>query len=402
MSKLHGALLSALIVFVSGCEAREAELDLRRSELLVPLQPRDEGSLPTWALAERVDGPRLILRTTIDLAFGEGYPTTFRATLPSPLWSDCGQLVGAVQLDGLSGGTPAIEAQLASGRIELSVTQAGTTELELAARIVLDQPNGCELPVGVEIPIDVHVSVRVFRPSGTTFDLPFDCTKDALLVAPSTGLTGQGVFASRSAFRVVLLDEAGERAHAANASPEAQATVRLVGNFSAAEPEPRTLADWIAPAWPGPVKIVPELGAPLHIEVIGGDAITRVDLAFHLIGAKSPMRLENGQSYGEGGWGATYNRIEATVSALYAGETGLCSSPSPSWLELASETKRNCEVETVSREDSGDEHGLLDRSARLLADGTCKLRVDAPELPLAAGLPASLSASFRNVGDLWD
>jgi hypothetical protein len=310
-------------------------------------------------------------------------------------------LVGEVKLDTMSGGTPSIEAQLAEDRIDLSVAGTGIAEFQLAATIVLAQQSGCELPVGVDIPINVHLDVRVGRPSGTVFDLPFGCTEEALLLAPSVALTGQGTFASFSTFRVALLDEAGERMHAANASAEAQATVRLLGSFSSTEPQPASLAAWIAPAWPGPVEVVPELGAPLHLEVIDGAAITKAELAFHLVGAKSAMPIEDGETYGAQGWGATYNRIEAEVLALQVGEVGLCSGPSPTWFELTSETEETCEVGTVSRQEPRPGHGL-DRAVRLLEDGTCTLVIRAPDLPAAAGLPASSSARFQNVEELWE
>lgn len=367
-------------------------------EIVIPMRPVDEGILYGVAVLDDAQAvPRARIDATLTLAVGDGYPTRFRATLPQPLYASCGMLEGELTIAALSGGTDAISAERTDTGAALTVHTVGTADLSLAAEITLTEPSGCDLPVGTPIALDVRVAVNAVQPVATAFSLPPGCDTDVPLVAPS----------ATAGFRVAILDRTGTPVHVANAAPDAQVALPLLGSFAAAHGEPASLAEWIAPSAAGEVEIVPALGDPLRLEVVDAEAITGIDVEFQLAGAKGPVPLEPDATYGEAGWSLDNNRIAPRVHELRIGDVALCSAPDPSWFQLASLTPAICEVVTWGPSDAKIEAWAFDgastgQAARLTQDGTCSLALNAPAFAPGTGLPASLSATFHNVGDLRD
>jgi hypothetical protein len=367
-------------------------------EIVIPMRPVEEGILFGVAVLDDADAvPRARIDTTLALAVGDGYPTHFSATLPQPLYATCGMLEGELTVHELSGGTDAISAERTDTGVALAVDTEGTADFSLTAEITLTEPSGCDLPVGTLVALDVHVAVTAVQPVATAFSRPPGCDADAPLVAPS----------AIAGFSVAMLDRTGAALHVANAAPDAQVALRLLGSFAAAHSEPASLAEWIAPSMPGEVEIVPALGVPLRVDVVDAEAITGIDVEFQLAGAKGPVPLEAGATYGEAGWSLDNNRIAPRVHELRVGDVALCSAPDPSWFRLESLTPAICEVVAWGPSDAKIESWAFDgastgQAARLTQDGTCSLALKAPAFAPDAGLPALLSATFHNVGDLRD
>jgi hypothetical protein len=407
MARPVASVSFALTLLASACDGThdgdptESPPGPRVAEIVIPMQPRTEGTLPAWDLIEIVesdDGPGLRLDSRLDLAVGQGYPTRFAARFPQPMWSSCGLLEGEVSALVSSAGSDAVVAESLGDGIGLVVAAEGAADLVIRASFTLTRASACDLPVETAIPLDVHVAVRAIRPADVAFDLPYGCDGDAVRVAPSTQVSGQGTFASPSAFRAAILDEAGERTFVANAAPEAQTTVRLRGTFEAANASPASLAEWIAPPWPSEVEVSADLGEPLWIDVVDAGRVTAATVGFQIPGGKLPMTIDDGATYG--GWGTELNRILPVVSDVEADETLLCSGPSAAWFQLESATPAVCEIVQWSPVDGMVDGHPTGEAARLRRDGACTLTLRALEIPSAVGLPAAVSATFRDVAGL--
>lgn len=389
---------------VACTSAEPADLGQITDELVIPMQPRTEGELDPWSLAEVVSleagKKKLRLESELVLAWGVDYPNRFRARLSSTLWSTCGMLRGETQLTALTGGSAGLRAALEDQAVELVAGGPEQIELAIEARFTPMTENGCGLTEGRSVPLEISLGVRVVQPIDTVFDLPFECSAQGLRLAPGMGVTGLGGLSSATDFRVGLLDGDGARFTAANAAAEAQSTVRVRGVLPAHD-EPKSLAAWVAPPWSGLIEVVPELGASLPVDVVGPERIDRVEAMFQMVGAKLPLPLENGANYGMQGWGVTYNWIVPVVTVLRAEDVPLCSGPSSNWFRLVTETPEVCEVSwREAREGTRVSH--IHEGARLRRDGACVLRLEGPELRPRAALPAALRATFQRVAELQD
>ncbi len=424
-----GGLGGILMVFVLGCGEADAgaggggaaavDEGAWPGPISVPMRPRSEGTLqslmgafdaPKLSEIVTVEGqPRIVVAMSVALAVGEGYPTTFTATLDSRQLAGCGALSGTIALGEYQGATGAISPELSNdARIKLTVLDVGRSEFVMRGTMTITEATSC-IPLG-EQPLELRLSVNAFKPTGAGFRVPSACSlAGTKRMAPARRMSDFDGHVSSdwtSMFRVFPLDQDGKPTLAWNAEASAQVSVRLGGppSGSAAPKATATLDDVTFPNTPGPVTFTPAFGEPLTVHVVAPAEIDRLDVPFLLAGsAGTPLVLEDGARYDQSAYGRRLNRIAPMVPGAYVGSERLCSAPAESWFEWRSSSVRVCTTLPLESDYSGKFtfNGMsIGRAARLLTDGICTLTLRAPEL--LGGFEKTISADFRDVALLRD
>ncbi|MEQ9322927.1 MAG: hypothetical protein RIF41_27425, partial [Polyangiaceae bacterium] len=227
------------------------------SRLSVPMQPRDEALLPTYAPPESVLDttgvtPALEVRWPgMHLARGAGYPQTVTLALPQQLHAPCDGGVyevattnafASVEVEGHDV-TAELVGELA---LQLHASSAGSVEITVAGTGVLEAA-ACGLVAGTAIALTIHQTVTVHPARGRIVArCPLMSGKspdDEPLTSGQPVLMATRVQAGAS-LAAVLVDEDGATYEAANAQPHAQVAVEIEGDLDA-PPEPLTkLSDW--------------------------------------------------------------------------------------------------------------------------------------------------------------
>lgn len=370
------------------------------TEIVIPMRPRTGGVLGVTPVLKDIDGPRLHFDSSLTLAVGEGFEEQYTASVAPQWWGTCGSGSGEIRLDSLETTSGEITGTLLDGAtIELSnFAEPGVAQLVSRGEVTLDEAS-CGYPAGTVVAVNLSLSVTSKSVATTRIERP--CAGPVVIAPAST----RAASLFDRWFSVSLVDEAGETFFVDNAESDAQATVRLRGQFDAAHAEPTSLSVWIAPSTPGWVEIEPEGGEPLAVDVVDASRITDADLEFQIAGAAAgPLTVVDGQSYT--GWARAANRLAPMVMQLWVGEQALCSEPDPRWFDLQTTTPTTCSIVDLPSVDDSDGYQLygnrIGQAAHLDRDGVCGLTVDAPGVDAAAQFPRTFAATFDNVESLLD
>jgi hypothetical protein len=363
-------------------------------EIVIPVDPVSRGDVE-YLTVEIDEGDVVRFDRSLTLAVGQEYPSEFAVQFaPSLFLASCGSFTAQMSVHELTDPSKVVKGSNEEG-IVLSIRSAGTAELVLKGELTIEETQSCELPVGRPIRFEGSIAVRAIRPAGVVFDSD-RCEAEVPLVAPST----------KHSLSIHLVDENGEVFVANNARGDRQATVRLRGALTTPPTAPASLGEW-TPLLSGLVEVVPSFGSALQIDVIDPARVTAVTIDFQLAARHlaSPITIETGASYGEGGWEDMANRLSPRIHDAEVDGVPLCSFADSSWFELVSNTPDVCEIMEAEAAESKlvsfDGIGT-GQTARLKKDGTCSLDLRAPELAPDGGFPLSVSATFRNIADLHD
>jgi hypothetical protein len=371
------------------------------------MRPRSEGAIGgLLEITEGVDGFVARLETSLQLARGPGYPSTFTATLEN-VWSMCGTPAEMeIRLTDVSNDGDAASISLAGNVLQVEVHRAGSTAVTATGTVSLTN-DGCLLqdPLPFELSLGVHIfdaqDARIVPPilrDGSR------CPTVPPAMAPSSRSTnGVGWFVAR------LVDPEGEDYVAANAEDNAQVAMSLHGSFEAGHASPTDLSSWIAPSLPGQVQIVPAFGEPLLVEVVEPSAIVGATVEFQVGGTKvGQAPLMDGGTYPDERWGGAVNLVAPMIQGLETRNGPLCTGASEAWFVLETETPSICALEPVSRSEEGHVTGAVfvgdptGAGVRLERDGLCSLRLHAPDFTAQAGFPLTWNATFLDVDELSD
>ncbi|WP_437760821.1 hypothetical protein [Sorangium sp. So ce1389] len=140
--------------------------------------------------------------------------------------------------------------------------------------------------------------------------------------------------------------------------------------------------------------------------MIPADRVDAMDVVFVLPGvAGSDRVLVEGDTHDA--YGRTGNRVIPVISRLASGDDTLCSEARTEDFQVTSLTPETCAVgEPFCRNSApnlvlppGD---MLTRSADVIADGVCAVRVEAPAFAGGAGLGAEVSVTLLNTHQMYD
>ena len=373
---------------VDGPPAQDDRTDgeARLETIDIPMQPVSSATLYDVPTLE--DG-LLTVDTSLTLARGEGYPSSFTATLSPSQWAPCGMFdaefdFGAPEIVEDGSGT---RVSLDDGTFSIERGEVGVTSLRSRGTATLTT-EGCDVAAGTTVELDFALTVYVRDALDSTLEGP--CDVEPWLIAPGAGQSANDF----SWIRASLRDEQGSF-HADNAAADAQVSLQLRGSFEAQHATPESFESWIPPLVPGPVEVTPAFGDAVQIEVVDASAVTDVEVWFQIAGtAGGGFPIVDGESYGPG-YGRSANRAIPGVGLVMIGERPLCSAPSQSWFELETLTPDVCEV--IPHEGDYLYNGDTPGSAgRLLRDGTCTLELSTP-----AG-SHRVSSTFSNIETLHD
>ncbi|WP_437678933.1 hypothetical protein [Sorangium sp. So ce131] len=328
------------------------------------------------------------------LAIGPGYPTSMTFALGSLLEPSCccEPLGGAITIDGISAVEGAATVmQTGPTTFVASVSEEGTSTFEVSGVIAVPEGrlDGCSAYDDTrELPVTLRMTVRAERPRWR-IEAPAECGARTVIQSnrplPIT---------------TVAYDAAGQSFYPTNVE---HAAVTVAGSgVGLRVPEGGAPADVVATGEGNVVITATDGGASHEVSVIPAARIDAMEVVFALPGfGGGGITLEEGETYD--GFGRTGNRVVALVSRLESAGDPLCSAARTEDFEVTSSTPETCAVDgrfCESVEVSGG--NLLTRSARVAADGTCSVRVDAPAFAGGAGLAAQTSVTLLGTQSLHE
>ncbi len=374
-----------------------------RVVLEIPMRPRHGYTSPFVLLPnearEDADDRQTYLQTLgLVFAIEPAYPTAFTVSMPGvTVAAPCLNGEGPIVLDAVE--SEGVTARLLNGdSFLIEDIQAGAATVTARGTI---QPTAADIadcgdafPEGVETRVEFTYRIEGIVPTGITTQPQGRCPG----ALPRT-LVADGP--ARRGFDVKLVDADGR-----TFSPNNVEHSHPMNLILTAPPEARLLDEdrshqslHLGPST-GTLMVQADFGDPVEVEIIGADQIVDWSPNFSLAGQAGGgiPQLADGETYGEGGWGRTTDRIVPTIIGLFSSAAGpLCIDPNPGWFVLMSETPETCVLSDEPASNAlirGEPVGL---SARLVADGECRLVLSAPDLNGGQGLRTTISAAFVDV-----
>lgn len=300
----------------------------------------------------------------------------------------CGASDGALQALRVEGGAGApVAAEVREGAVALRVARDGATELDVRG-VYVHGSAGCDegLAAGAQVPVHAHLRIEVSGDAGR----------------PRIGGDGRcgGAFVGTPTtvpLTLELLDEAGEPHTFANLSPLAPFEVRVEADLLVTAPRPGSLQ---LAERPGRVRLfVPGATAPtIWRWRVPRAEVTDATVRFYVPGnAGTPAEVTEGARLGGGN--RKLGGVFFEVRAASVAEGPLCDPPDARWFQMTSETPEVCAVVAVNAQGCdgcvGPRYGH--QAARLLRDGVCTVRVEAPALDHGRGIRRRVRAAFYGV-----
>lgn len=420
MKNMRTPLFSALsVLLVAGCadEAPQSGAPVSgasqgNGELHLPLEPVTHVTrmpISREVLGDQGGRARAIFyEQHVELALGDGYPTSVTVELDPLYVPSCGPLDGDLEIKTISGGGETV-----------TVGEFDATSMFL----VSGEPGAATLRVEGEFrPADQQIERPCWSASGdyTAIDFELDVlvhtrrVVDIELAGPllcdSTATPAYFTGASLEDLSIRAVDANSEPFYPSNASSHRPASIRVTSSSGAGlalseegggltSLQPLTIEDTLE------VALVD--GAPHPIEILEPKRITSIDMSFDLPSLSSRrIPLETGETYGDDGFAGIGDRIMPSLNLpAYVDDVPVCSKPPIELFELTSSTPMVCTVEKRSFDDYdfksvGISGTPIDQAARLRGDGMCALRLAAPTLDEGQGLSAEIEATFVNVSTL--
>ncbi|WP_437534437.1 hypothetical protein WME79_09780 [Sorangium sp. So ce726] len=345
------------------------------------------------ASAQRSTPTRVVVEERAALAIGPDYPSTVTMRLDSVLDPRCGPILGDITIDEIGDiqGAIAVE-KTGPTTFAVSVSEEGTSTFEVSGVIAV--PEGgldvCTMYDDTrELPITLLMTVQAARPRWQ-FEIPASCGARA-------------VIQSNRPLPIipVALDAAGQPFSPQNVEHPA---VDVVGTGVGLRVIEGGAPSEIVATGDGSVVITAaDGGDPREVSVIPAARIDAMDVVFAIPGAAGGGRLlADGETY-VGGFARTGNRVVAVISGLASGGVPLCSEARTEDFEVTSSTPEACAVDGLFCESNQIPLGdLVTRSAEVITDGTCAVRIDAPAFAGGAGLSAEISVTLEDTDEMRD
>jgi hypothetical protein len=387
-------LLSAAVVLGCGSGGGGGGGD-EPSRLRIEMRPLDAG---VWTGVFEADAAQVLRATqVVDLAWGGAYPRTLEITIEQG-YATCGSLVGTVTLDEVESQHEALAVELTGpASFRLAPTAEGDFEAIVRGTFVADP--GATSCVGEQAPIELHVSVPVRRPVGVQIQPPSVCDEVADFRVESEAHLAPGLY-------VQLVDDEGTAFSPRNAAATHPATLELVAEadteLSLHTPDDG-LAALVVSGATGPVSVLAFEEEQRVIDHVDAAAIDVVGAEFFLLGhGGGGTQLDSGETYGETGWARTSASIAITASGMEVDGDPICTMPRADAFVLESSTRETCiAYDALGHGDGAYGDLVVQRSADVMASGTCVLQLEGPEYSGGAGFSTTLSVEILNAEGLY-
>ncbi len=312
-------------------------------------------------------------------------PETFTVRLRPP--RVCGAQGGALGPLRIESARGPIAVEVREGAVILRVQADGATDIDVRGEY-LHGATGCDggLAAGARVPVHARLRVETIADAGR----------------PRFGDAGRcgGDFAGAQTavpLALELVDAAGEARSFANVSPAAPFTVQIEADLAVTAVRPGLLE---LAERAGQVR----LGLPGTRDAwvwrwrVSPAEVTDATVRFYVPGnAGTPAEVTDGARLGGGN--RKLGGVFFEVRGATVGDGALCDAPDARWFRLYSETPEVCAAVAINAQGCdgcvGPRFGH--QAARLLRDGVCTVRVEAPALNHGRGLRRRVSAAFEGV-----
>lgn len=280
-----------------------------------------------------------------------------------------------------------VAAEVREGAVVLRALADGAADMNIRGEYV-HGATGCDggLTAGQRVPVHARLRVEASADAGR----------------PRIGGAGRcgGAFTGAQTavpLALELVDAAGEPRSFANLSPLAPFAVQIEADLA------------VTALRPGQLEL-PERAGQLRLAVPGApDAwvwrwrvppaeVTDATVRFYVPGnAGTPAEVTEGARLGGGN--RKLGGVFFEVRAATVGDGALCDAPDARWFRLYSETPEVCAAVAINPQGCdgcvGPRYGH--QAARLLRDGVCTVRLEAPALDHGRGIRRRVSAVFEGV-----
>lgn len=315
-------------------------------------------------------------------------PEAFTVRLRPPrVCGAAGGALGPLRVEAAAGAP--IAAEVREGAVVLRALADGAADIDLRGEY-LHGATGCDGGLAAWARVPVHARLRV------------EASADA--GRPRIGGAGRcgGAFAGAQTtvpLALELVDAADEARSFANLSPLAPFAVQIEADLAVRAVRPGLLE-------------LPERAGQVRLAVSGArDAwvwrwrvppaeVTDATVRFYVPGnAGTPAEVTEGARLGGGN--RKLGGVFFEVRGATVGDGPLCDAPDARWFRLYSETPEVCAAVAVNSQGCdgcvGPRYGH--QAARLLRDGVCTVRVEAPALDHGRGIRRRVSAAFEGVAN---
>jgi hypothetical protein len=306
--------------------------------LALPVVPVD--AVPAYVVMSSEEGTgRLVGSTSINMGWGEGYPTDVGLWFDTLVHNQCLVLEGVFREEEFENSAPSV-ATFAGRRVRLH--EPGYTRLTVP---------GVYHPIGEEcahvftepgsVPVELPIDLTVHEPARVQWRLPALCTQEYNPSVLSGGTTEPGLLPSAATRDATL--------QLANATPERQVALSLT------VPE-------------GMGMVPPSDGGGVdHVRFVGkaGDVLVQT--------LADPLSLQ----------------VVPFVGAMTSHGRPLCTQPERHWFELAHD---DCGDEVEPSEESWGVQRTVGLGLHIERDGPCQLQLLAPDL--GDGLSVQVGVTF--------
>ncbi|WP_437762215.1 hypothetical protein WME77_29510 [Sorangium sp. So ce764] len=345
-----------------------------------------------YASNQRSTRTRVVVEGQAALAIGPDYPSSVTMALDSVIDPRCccSPIPGAITIDQIGAIQGAIDVeQTGPTTFSVRVSEEGTSTFEVSGVIAVPEGglDACSAYDDTrELPVTLLMTVRAARPRWQ-IQTPAECGASAVIQS------NRPLPITTAAF-----DAAGVRFSPQNVKHPA---VDVVGTgVGLRVREGGAPSDIVATGDGSVVITAADGGASREVSVIPAARIDAMDVVFALPGVAGSVRtLVDGGTFD--GFHRTGNRVVAVISGLASGGVPLCSEARTEDFEVTSSTPEACAVDGRFCESTEVPPGdMLTRSAEVIADGTCAVRVDAPAFAGGAGLDAEISVTLKGTESL--
>lgn len=384
--------VAASLTMALGCSAspRTTAPTAPAAPMTVLTVPRELRSSRLVPLHLSAVGDAVTADSRVRLLRADGVPEAFTVTFRPP--RACGASDGVVNLlrvDAAAGAPGA--AEIVQGAVVLRARSTGAGDVEVYGEYV-HGATACEgsPSPGARVPVHATLRVQVSDDPGR----PRERCGGAV-----------GSFAgtdTRVPLSLELVDASNESQGFDNLSLLAPFEVRIEADIPAALIQGAALR---LPERPGHVRI----SVPGRADAwtwqwrVPPSEVTDASVRFFIPGnAGTPLDVTEGARL-SGGHRKTRG-VFFQLRGAAIGDRALCDLPDARWFRLYSETPDVCAVVPVGArrcdECSGPHYGQ--EAARLVRDGVCTVRIEAPALDHGRGLRRRVSAEFHHVENLFD
>jgi len=398
-------------------------------QVTVPMVPVTESGW-TYLISDEPLAENGVMRVsdTLDvvLALGEGYPTHFELELRQPYDVVCGGSFAGDPIDATVNvvegeTTPVLSVtQASNARIRMDVLEAGEGFFDVSVALPVpmneNNPACVERFAGIDrLDMTLRVNVSVRPVADVQVRHTGSCASRLTVFLAGTSLVG---------FETLIFDDRGESFVPSNASHLYPGTVHVAmmeeGTLTMVDSERLGLGA-VRVDQAGEVSIRGLMGEQAssfayRVDVVEVTQLESVEVDFEWVGlGYSSTLLSPDETHGVEGAAGLSNRVlpqlrsgsARALGFLVCSDIGEVAGVTASFFEMVSLTPETCQADNASTFVYSDKltsttHSLVGRSAEIIADGRCDLRLEAPDLNLGQGISAAVSATFVNVAEMED